>query len=310
MWIKNVNAYAFKGLTLNVDELSKCFEQRKFQSCLPTQAKSAGWISVFGDMNEVLVHSLMDCHFFSLKLQEKIISSSVVRELADERIEEMKARDPDFVVKAAVKKQIREQIYLELLPTAQSKITRTLAYFDVKQGLLIIDTPSRTKAENFLMMLRSTISGDVSYIPLQSVHEPSKQMSNWLITEKQPKDFDFGQKCSLIDTESLGTIRYAKHEMHDSKIKEYLENKKTVSELELEWNESLIFTLTDDLLIKGIKYLDQVKDAATEEAYDNESESKDVILRIVAGTMRNFIPYLLDTLGGQHFPKEESTTLL
>lgn len=307
MWFKSANTYSVENLDYSSDELNELLLKNKFIPCGKADIRTAGWVSVFGDLNEMLVHSPDSSHFFCMKLEEKVIPASVVNEMVNNEIEKMKLNDPTLKIKASQRKAMKEAAYKSLIPTAHTKVTRIRAYIDTTLNLLIIDSSSVTQAENFIVMLLGTIADNkVKIRPMLSVHEPSKKMSYWLMTDQQPSGLDFGLKCNLIDIESLSTIRYAKHEMHDEKIKEYLKNSMSVSELEMFWDGGLKFTMTSDLMIKGVKFLESITDQVGEEVCETENESIDIVLRAIIGTMRVFIPYLLNTLGGQFLEQDDT----
>jgi DNA recombination-dependent growth factor C len=299
MWFKNINAYNISNFDLTAEQLAEKISERIFTPCKPIEEKQVGWVSPFGDKFESLVHSSMGCHLFCFKSEEKILPAAVVNEIVQQRIDELRKNDPEIKkVKKEVKQRIAEQVRQELLPKALSKFSRIMAYIDTKQGLLIVDSSSQSKAENIILMLRSSLDENIKFSPVRVIDEPSIKMSDWLLKQTNPSEVEFGEKCQLKDPVDLGSIRYAKHNMEDAKLQQYLEEGKTVAELELTWDEKIKFVLTEDLVIKGIKFLDLIKEQLEEQSPESYEEAFDIEFTVMHGAFGSFIPFIFDCFGG------------
>ena len=91
----------------------------------------------------------------ALRRQEKVLPASVIRDLTDERVQEIEARDVRRWAKR--KQQLREQVADELLPRAFSRNLHVRAWLDLAHGWLAVDAGSAARAETLLGALRDAL---------------------------------------------------------------------------------------------------------------------------------------------------------
>lgn len=305
MWFKNLNVYKLVNFNVAEEVIAEKLAEKAFQPCLPHDEKSVGWISPIDDELDGLVHTAMGRHIISLKVEEKKIPASVINEELKKRISKMRKENPDLgKISKQTKDNLKEEIKSEFLPDAFSKINRTRAYIDTKLEILVIDNASRAKAELFIQMLKVTIDGEFKCLPLQTQNEVSEEMSRWLKDSSAPETLDVGERCQLRDLGDLGTIKYAKHALDDAKLIGYLRDDKTVSELELTWEEDVRFLLTEDFMMKGLKFGSNIQDKAKEDNTENEIDEFDSEFIIMTDTLAQFIPKMVNILGGEYVEEE------
>ncbi|MGD1524479.1 recombination-associated protein RdgC [Vibrio owensii] len=305
MWFKNLNVYKLINFNATEEEIAEKLAEKAFKPCDPHDEKSAGWISPIDDEMDGLVHTAKGRHIISLKTEEKKVPASVINEELKSRISKMRKENPDLgKISRQTKSNLKDEIRNEMLPDAFSKIGRTRAYIDTKLEILVIDNASRTKAELFIQMLKVTLDGDYKCLPLQTKHEVSEEMAGWLKDGEAPESLEVGQRCQLRDLGDLGTIKYAKHALDDAKLIGYLRDDKTVSELELTWDEGVRFLLTEDFMMKGIKFDAKIQDQSKEDNTENEIDEFDSEFNIMTDILALFIPHMTKVLGGEHVEEE------
>ena len=90
MWFKNIRAYRLTSpFTLSPEQLGEQLAQRGFEPCAKSQALSLGWTPPLGVENGELVHAAAGRLLVKLKREEKLLPSTVVRELLEEKISEI-----------------------------------------------------------------------------------------------------------------------------------------------------------------------------------------------------------------------------
>lgn len=303
MWFGNLNVYKVENFNdVNIEELEERFAQDVFTPCKPHDAQSAGWVPPMGENYEQFIHTANGGHMICLKTQEKKIPASFVNEIIKEKEIERRAENPEFIKFSKDEKEdLKEQIIYEHLPNAFPKNDTMFAYFDTQLGYFIINSASANKAEGLIVFLRGMIENDnVTFIPLQTVHEPANTMSNWLIEGAAVQDLEFGEKCKLKDMSSSGSISYTKHDMDDNQLVDYLKGEKTVSELSFSWDEKVDFVLTEDFLFKGVKFLDVYKQEVKEMDIEGFAAVFDAEFDTMIRAIREFLPFAVEIFGGEN----------
>lgn len=88
-------------------------------------------------------------------------------------------------------------------------------------------------------------------------------------------------------------VRYARHPLDIEEIQAHIAAGKLPTKLALSWDERVSFVLTEGLQIKKLAFLD----AATQGQSDDGGFDADVAL--ATGELRQFIPDLIEALGGE-----------
>lgn len=303
MWFKSLNVYKVENFdNVDIEALSERLEEDVFEPCKPHDAQQAGWIPPMGENFEQFIHSANGGHMICLKSQEKKIPAAFINEKIKEKEDERRSENPEFIKFSKDEKEdLKEQIIYDNLPNAFPTSATLFAYIDTQLNYLIVNSPSRNKAEGLIVFLRGMIEdSNVNFIPLMTVHEPANTMSSWLIDGQAVADLEFGEKCKLKDMSSSGSIAYTKHDMDDDKLVDYLNGEKVVSELAFCWDEKVDFTLTDDFLFKGVKFLDLYKQEVKELDIEGFAAVFDAEFDTMIRAVREFLPFAVDSFGGEN----------
>jgi recombination associated protein RdgC len=303
MWFKNLNIYKVENFEqVHMDNLALRLEEDVFTPCEPHDAQKAGWIPPMGENFEQFIHTTNGSHMICLKSQEKKVPSSFVNEKIKEKENERRSENSEFIkFSKDEKEELKDQIIYDNLPHAFPSSSEMTAYIDTQLNYLVINSSSRNKAEGLILFLRGMIEdSSIIFTPLQTVHEPANTMSNWLIDGKAVANLVFGEKCKLKDMSSTGSITYTKHDMEDDQLIDYLNGDKTVSELAFCWDDKIDFTLTDDFLFKGVKFLDIYKQEVKDTNSEGYPEIFDAEFDTMINAIREFIPFSVESLGGEN----------
>jgi len=296
MWFKNL--YFFKldeKIEASAEKLHDMMTAKVFSPCSPTQKESFGWIEPLGEKSSSLTHAVSQYTLITLARQERILPATVVRETLDERVSEIEVAE-DRKVSNKEKKELKEAIEFELLPRAFTRTQKVDAWLDSKGGWLVVNTSSAKRAEDVSGLLRKCLGSFAVSLP--STETPvSDTMTRWLSTTELPEPFDFGQECELVSSQDdKSKVIVRNHSLLDDTVQNHLSAGKQVSKLSLEWSEKLRFTLTEDLQIKKLQFLDVMDEAFEETDPQSHEERVDIEFALMTGEVSDCWQQLLKVL--------------
>ncbi len=300
MWFKNLAIYRLtETFTLSPTELEEKLESLRFKPCGSTEEFSYGWTSPLGRGSDQLVHQANGFMMLCATKEEKVLPSSVINEMAAEKIAEKEEQE----VRKLSKKErtdLKDQIIFELLPRAFSFSKRTFAYIDPKGGWLIVDAASAKKAEDLISFLRKNL-GSLPVVPISSKDKPVSTMTQWLLQNDTPADVLIEDECELrAPEEAGGIIRCKRQDLAAPEIKNHLDTGKQVIKLAVSWSDRLSFIVDENLSIKRLKFLDLIQDQVTDTDAATAEEQFDVDFTIMSQELSSFLPRLLEIFGGEN----------
>ena len=298
MWFKNLSIFRLtEAFTLTAEELEEKLAVLAFRPCGSHEDFTLGWVSPIGKAAP-LVHSANGFMMICTKKEERVLPASVLNEMMQEKIEETEEKEGRKLSKKE-RTAIKDELIFELLPRAFTFSRKLFAYIDMKGGFLVVDSASANKAEDLLSLLRKCL-GSLPAVPLNTVEKPIATMTEWLISQKTPKDVTVEDECELrAPEEAGGVIRCKRHDLSLPEIKNHLDIGKQVIKLALNWDDRLSFILDENLSVKRLKFLDLIQDQVTETNADDEAARFDVDFSIMSLELANFIPRLLEVFGGE-----------
>lgn len=294
MWFKNLAVYRFtEPFTLNPDELQHKLAQQRFKSCGSHDEFSFGWTSPVGKNSDALLHAANGCFMLCGKKEEKVVPSSVVNEMLQERIDELEAQEMRRL-SAKERSRIKDELIFELLPRAFCFSKKTYAYIDSAGGWLVVDAASAKKAEDLLSQLRKCV-GTLPVVPIGVGVKPVSVMTGWLMGQELPGDVSIEDECELRAQEENGAIiRCKRHDLTVPEIKNHLDNGKQVIKLAVNWAERLAFIVDENLFVKRLRFLDLIQEQVAEMEIDGEVEQFDADFSIMTAEFAQLLPRLLE----------------
>ena len=159
MWFKHLQLYQFvEDFDFNLEIMEEQLRAFSFKPCASILPMSVGWQAPIGDNDaSPLIHSANGVHLLSLRIEEKILPSTVIRDQLQEKVTELQT-EQNRKLSSKEKATLKDDIYSSLLPRAFSKNSTILAMFLPKEQQLIIDCSSRNKAEEFISFLRKLVA--------------------------------------------------------------------------------------------------------------------------------------------------------
>ena len=291
MWFKNLYLYEFeKEFDQDADSLHEALSKKPFTECSATQRESMGWVPPLGKNSEAYSHAANNFILLTMARQERLLPASVVREALQERVADLQERE-NRKVGSKEKKELAERIEDELLPRAFTRTQKLDAWIDIKGGWLVINTPSAAKAETFATLLRKTI-GSLPAVPPKT-EAVSPILTEWLSNYKLPEPFEIGDECEMKSSgDDAGIVAFRKHELGTDEVKSNIETGKTVSKLALVWDRKISFVVSEDLVIKKLKFLDVLEEKMNEEDPQSHQERVDIEFTLMTGEVSKLIPDL------------------
>jgi recombination associated protein RdgC len=303
MWFRNLQVYRLgKPFEFSPDMLDTRMQQHAFSGCGRMDMLAQGWVPPLGRHGRQLVHAASGYLMICLRKEEKIMPAGVVRQLLEDKVAEVEAAEGREIYRRE-RLRMKEEIIVDLLPRALTRITDLFAYIDSRNGLLVVDSPSPARAEVLVSQLRTTL-GRLPATPLQTQHAPASVMTRWLNGEGLPRDFVPGAECVLKHPDPDGGIVTCRHQDLDSpEVRNHLRSGKQVVRLALQWRERLSCVIQDDLSIKRLKFEDVVRDAAADTEADDPVSRFDLDFSLLVLELAEFLPALVDALGGEDLPE-------
>ena len=139
MWFKNLSVFRLtETFPLDAEALAEKLDTMAFHPCTSQQTFSFGWTAPLGKGAEQLVHSSNGFLMICAKKEERVLPSSVVNEMLQEKIDELQEKD-DRKLSKKEKTELKDNLIFELLPRAFTFSHNTFAYIDTKNGFVAFD---------------------------------------------------------------------------------------------------------------------------------------------------------------------------
>lgn len=300
MWFKNLTLFRFtEPFTRTSAEVEQKLEAMRFRPCGSHDESSFGWTSPLGRHSEQLVHSSNGFLMVCGKKEEKVLPSSVINEMVQEKIVDLETQQSRKLSKKE-RTEIKDELIFELLPRAFSFSRNTYTYIDPKGGWVVVDSGSAGKAEDMLSSLRKCL-GSLAVVPINTRQKPVPTMTKWLTNNETPKGITIEDECELRSPEEDGGIvRCKKHDLALPEIKNHLESGKQVINMAVNWEDRLSFVLDENLTVKRLRFLELIQDQIADTNTETEQERFDADFSIMTAEFANFLPRLLELFGGEN----------
>lgn len=295
MWFKNVLLYRFTSpFDIDDETIEQALNQTPFVPCGSQDLARVGWVAAMPD-SDLLSHAANGCVLLCLRKQQKILPSGAVAEALEEKVKEIEAAEARKVYRKE-RKQLKEEIMLSLMPRALTRSSRCYAYIDRRNGWLLVDSGSHSRAEELLTQLRNDL-GTLPVQPAQTNSDPVAIMTGWLQSGQLPANFALGQQCELRDSrESSNIVRVRGQELTSDEVLQHLTVGKQVARLELHWHEAIECILGDDLIVRRLRFTDALREQM--DSQDDPRAAFDQEFAVMTMELGKFLDGLLPALGG------------
>lgn len=301
LWFRNLQTFRLAtDHALSQDSITEALSSKPFVACGSHDLFSQGWVPPARHMPDLFAPANQNVSLVCLKTEEKLIPAAVIRQQADERISLIEAEEGRKVGRRETR-EIRERIAEELIPRAFVKSSTQRALIDLAQGWVWIEGSSATKAENLLSLLREVL-GSLPARRVDTQTSPQTAMTDWL-NEGAPESFELDTDCELRFPGEGGAIaRFSHQALETEEVRQNLATGKLATRLGLVWKERIAFQLTEKLEIKRLAMLDVLQEEIENADASDQAALFDSSFALLVGELRNFMPELLEALGGETPP--------
>lgn len=293
MWFKNLYFFAFtRPFKWSVEELEKHLSEHPFTPCKSTEQSHFGWVNALGKHGNSLVHGAADNFLLCARKEEKILPGPVVKDMVDAKVAQLEAEQSRGATKKE-KEQFKEDVIFELLPRAFSRISDTHGYISPENNIIVVNSSSRAKAEDFLALLRKVL-GTLPVTSFNPEQAPDEVMTDWITEQKLGEQFALGMEAEFNAVGDDGAvIRVKNQDLTSDEIKTHIEAEKFAVKVALEWDEAMSFIVCDDLSVKRVKFFDVIHEQNDDIDKDDIVARLDADFALMAGELNRFIADLL-----------------
>jgi recombination associated protein RdgC len=300
MWFKNLQLFRLlENPPTEVDVLEEALAKQAFRDCGSLEFSTEGWVSPLGLGGETLVHAVGGFQLVCACRQEKLLPPSVVGELVAAEVLELERQQGGRRLPRRDRQAVKEGILNRLLPAALPKNRRTWMVIDPRGGWLWIDSSSRARAEEQVTLLRESL-GSLRVVPPEASVSPASRLSRWLAGEGLPEAFALGDQCELRDPlEQHRVVRCRGLDLAEDEVQAHLAAGMQATRLALNWHDRVAFTVDAELSIRGLQFLDEVRDQLQDVVAETDAERFDADFAIMSHELASLVPELLEGFGIQ-----------
>lgn len=233
---------------------SEMLENSSLKPIQPMEAQTTGWVKPLDD--DAYIVKVGRLIFFKLGITEKVLPAAIINEKVD-KVEKERLHKFNRIMSRKEKSDLKNQIYIEMLPDALSKTQTINCCLDITKELFLVDTSSQSKAESVVSFLRQTL-GSFRVCAFGKSSFAANQLTSWVKNNSVPENFHFGNQLTLKSLDdSKSVIKASNIELEASQMTEHLNDGFLVTDLRMARNQRLEFNIGHDLTMKKIKLADE-----------------------------------------------------
>lgn len=296
MLFKNLSLYRItEKLAIGQPELNEALQNRPFVPCGSQDWSRKGFVTPI-DRTDELTLSIGNCHLMALKIQEKVLPAAAVAEALTEKVAEIEAKE-NRIIGRKERKQLKDQVTQELLPRALTKSKLIFGYLDLNQDLLIINSASASASEEYIGALRDALNS-LPVIPMETNRPLSSTFSTWVL-DKVPEGINLNGGCLMIDPESGAKVTVSEHDLTNEAFCNLLHEGHVIEKLSVRLPDEVTFTLTKDLRVSKMKFVDAALMAGRSEDNETTSDVARADFMILIGMVSRMLAMILAECGGE-----------
>lgn len=233
-----------------------------------------------------------------LRRDDKILPASAIKQRLAERTAEIEHAENRKLGRKE-RLAIKEQITDDMLPQAFVKTRTIQAIVDPHHHWLFVDTASNPRAEELLSKLRTAAPP----LPARSVRtmKPLQDvLTGWVAAGAADHGFALATAVVLQQPGEQGARARLQHlSLTDENVTRFIASGYRVTQLGLSWEDRLSFTLTDTLQLRGVRFLDTVREELHTQTVDADMAAlAAATFTLTLGELRNIVTALVAAAGG------------
>ncbi|MGP3790315.1 recombination-associated protein RdgC [Pseudomonas sp. B392_1p] len=305
MFFRNLLMYRLvPDFRFDAEALQAAMAEKPARPCASQDLSTYGFVAPFGKGEQApLLHASQGFYLLAARLEERILPGSVVRDAVKDKVDVIEAEQLRKVYKKE-RDQIKDEILLDYLPRAFTRRKQTFAAIDAQAGLIFVDASSPRAAEDLLSTLRECL-GSLPVRPLNVKVSPTATFTQWMKDQAASNGLHLLDRATLADThEGGGKIAATRQDLGSDEIRGHLNAGKLVTTLSLAWDDKLSFLIDEKLIIRQLHFEDLLHDQAELDRGDDALGQLDASFVLMMLTFREFVPALIEALGGEEVPQE------
>lgn len=281
MFFRNLVMFRFPT-NIDFSNVAELLQHATLKPIGPLEMNSRGFISPFGREEEVQLHlAIGNWLWLTVGGQDKILPGAAVNDAMAQKlaeIERSEGRRPG----GRERKRIKDDLLHEMLPKAFVKSSRHDVFLDLDRGVAFVDTSSRKEGEFVVSDIRGLL-GRFPALALNAEVAPRSILTGWVAGEPLPAGLSLGEECQLEDPVTGGAlVRCQNQELLSDEISRHLDAGKQVTRLALVLEDNVSLVLSDDLVVRKLRFLDGALDKL--EDADDDSRRAELDARFVLQT--------------------------
>lgn len=298
-FFKNAIVYRMtRDIQISAEQLEEALKTLAFTPCSSQDMSRIGWVSPLGNHGEMLTHVAGNQILLCIKKEEKILPSTVIKEILQGKIEKLES-EQGVKLRKTEKATLKDEVIHSLLPRAFSKYSQTQIWIDLDKQRIIVDASSSKRAEDSLALLRKTL-GSLPVIPLHTEQPVELTLTEWVRNNDTPAGFMLHDEAELKAVlEEGGIAKFKKQDLASDEIATHIEAGKYVTQLSMDWQDRIKFTLTDSLMLKKISLSDVLKEHNDDIHHDDYAQRFDADFILFTGEFSVLTDELVSALGGE-----------
>ena len=255
MWFKNLKLFRLSTEgTYARETLEKQLQAHAFVSQASAKEPNLGWVPP-RQGQDALVVEVNKQLLFALRVEKKLLPSSVIQTVVRERAADLEAQQ-GFKPGRKQIKDLKEQVIDELTPRAFSIARDIHIWLDPVNRWFVIDSASTGGGEQVLTFVGKSVH-PYPIEPLTLTHSPSAIMTNWMLEQTPATGLSLEQDCQWQTSgQQGGSVRYVRHDITPEEIERHIKAGHQCNRLGLTWQDRISFVLTDEFDIKRLQALD------------------------------------------------------
>ncbi|EGR1131369.1 recombination-associated protein RdgC [Vibrio cholerae] len=298
MFPKNLLFYRInRDIQFDPEKMESLLGEFKLTQLGSQDKQKFGWVPALYDKSSALAHCSGGNILIRAQKSEKLIPASIISKMVKEKVEQLESEECR-PLKKKEREQVREDIVIDILPTALIKESFTSLFILPSQSLIIVDASSYKKAEDALALLRKTL-GSLPVVPIIPAVSVETTLTEWVKTAQVPSGFSIGNSAvmqSIIEKGAQVTLK--NEELSAESIQKHIEENKVVTALSIDWQDRIKFTLKDTMAITRVKFADELKEQNDDIPREDLAARLDADFTLIAGELTAFCSHLIDALGG------------
>lgn len=304
MWFKNLQVYRFTSpFTLTPEALSDKLASKPFRPCGSQDISRIGFVSPLPETGEQhegydLVHASGGYILLCCKVQQKVLPAAAVNEALEEKVKSVEQTENRRLGRKE-RQQLKDELTQTMLPKAFTRSSKLYAYIAPKDGYLVVNSASASRAEELQSTLREAL-GSLPVIPAVSKSLPAQVMTNWLKHQQLLPEFSLGNECELRDPgEDGGIIRCKNQILTSENILNHINEGMFVSKLALVSDAGISCVVDENLAVKRLAYGDRIQEKLDQESADDARAQMDVDFTLMTLELAQFLKHLYAVFGGE-----------